>query len=110
MYWKEEAKLSCTGGHFMRNYLWGNTIILLLILFSDITLVQSSMAGTIMDTAARRLLRPFLYLRYVIISSSTPPTTSGGPCYLITSFLISLHRCLLEISEIGRSSIINHAI
>lgn len=64
VYWKEEAKLSCPGGHFMRNYLWGNTVILLLILFADIALVQTSMNGVIMDTAARKMVRPFLYLRY----------------------------------------------
>jgi hypothetical protein len=63
VYWKEETKLGCEGGHFMKIYLTGNYIVLLLIVVADIALVQNSMNGYIMDVKARTYVTPSLYFR-----------------------------------------------
>ncbi|ODM93660.1 Sn1-specific diacylglycerol lipase beta [Orchesella cincta] len=66
IYWKEDDKLSCEGGHLIRLYLVGNFVVLLSIIFANIALVQNSMIGNMYETDARKNVVPCLYLRLML--------------------------------------------
>ena len=63
VFWKHDINLQCPDGDLLRYYLYGNFTILLAIVFSDIALIQNSMAGYIMDLESRKYVVPCLYIR-----------------------------------------------
>jgi len=66
IYWKHDANLACPGGHYMRVYLYGNFVVLLALVFTDVALIQNSMAGNVMDEEARKHVVPCIYLRILL--------------------------------------------
>ncbi|CAL8110760.1 unnamed protein product [Orchesella dallaii] len=66
IYWKEDDKLNCEGGHLIRMYMVGNFVVLLSIIFANIALVQNSMVGSIMDTESRKNVVICIYIRLIL--------------------------------------------
>jgi len=53
----------CSNGDQLRIYLYGMIAALLIIIVADIAAIKYSATGSIMDSDARKLVVPLVYLR-----------------------------------------------